>query len=243
MRRLILTIALLLITNPIFGQETINVWAENFPPYGYKDESGKIVGLSTDVVQHIILDTGIEVGKWIMAPWLRAYYQTQLKPNSLLYTVVGNSERRKEFHLIGPLSDRKQYLYKLRSRKDVVINSIEDAKKYQIGAVSGTAVTELLLSKGLKPYEVPNHDQTIKMLMAGRLDLVIHLDYSLAHIAKTMGVEFSIFEPVLLLDGSKKYYIAINKNSSPTIIEKFRSSFKKLVDTGELGRIQQKYLQ
>ena len=243
MRQIIKIIALLIIANPINAQERITVWAENFPPYGYKDEAGKIVGLSTDVVQCIVMDSGIGIDAWIIAPWARAYYQTQFNPNTVLYTVVGNTERRKTFHLIGPVSDRKQYLYKLASRKDIVVNSIEDAKKYQIGAVSGTAVTDLILSKGLRPYEVPNHDQTIKMLLAGRLDLVVHLDYSLAHIAKNIGVEFSTFEPVLLFDDSEKYYIALNKDSSPSIVKKFRRSFKKLEDSGELTKIQQKYLQ
>jgi len=146
------------------------------------------------------------------------------------------------FHWVGPISDRNQYLYKLRSREDIVVNSIEDAKKYKLGAVYGTAVTDFLLSKGLKPYKVPNHDQTVKMLLAGRLDLIIHLDYSLAYISKKLGKNFSKFEPVLLVDGSKKYYIVLNKDCSPIIVERFQHSFNKLVNSGGLREMQNKYL-
>ncbi len=242
MRHLIIVVSLLLMGNSLYAQERINVWAEHFPPFGYTDESGKIVGLSTDIIQHIAIDSGMTINSWRIAPWARAFKETQRSPNSILYTVVGNSERRKTFHLIGPVSDRNQYLYKLKSRKDIVVNSIEDAKKYVIGAVYGTAITDLLLSKGLKPHKVAKHDQTVKMLLKGRIDLVVHLDYSLACIAKSLGEKYSTFEPVLLVDGSKKYYIAINKYSSPSVIENFENSFKKLKNSGALSKIQEKYL-
>ncbi len=231
-----------LLATSILAQE-ITVWAEKFPPYGYEDETGKIVGISTEIVQYIIKDTGLKAGNWEIAPWNRAFKMTQRIPNSVLYTVVRKPNREDMFHWIGPISDRNQYIYKLRSRKDIVVNSIDDAKKYNLGAVMGTAITDLLITEGLKPREVYNHDETVKLLLHGRLDLIVHLDYSLAYIAKGLGVEFSTFEPVLLVDGSKKYYIVINKNSSPSIIEKFQASFKKLVHSGGLSEIQQKYLQ
>ncbi len=242
MKQLITIFSLLLIAYPIYAQERITVWAERFPPYGYEDASGKIVGLSTEIVQYIIVYSGIRVDKWTIAPWARAYKEAQKKPNTVLYTVVGSSKRRETFHLVGPISDRNQYFYRLKSRKDIVVNSIEDAKKYQIGSVYGTAVTDLMISKGLKPHRVTNHDQTIKMLLKGRLDLAIHLDYSFAYIVNSIGEDMSTFEAVFLFDSSEKYYIAINKDSSPLIVDKFLKSFKKLVDEGGLSKIQQRYL-
>ena len=231
---------LFLMVGPIYAQE-ITIWAEKFEPYGY-EENGKIAGFASDIVRFIVEDSQIKVKKWTMAPWARALLETQNTPNSVLYTVVRRPERENMFHWIGPISNRNQYLYKLRSRDDIVVNSMEDAKKYKLGAVYGTAVTELLLSKGLKPYEVPNHDQTLKMLLVGRLDLIVHLDYSLAYMAKKLGEDFSKFEPVLLVDGSRKYYIVLNKDSSPSIVEKFQNSFDKLVFSGGLRKMQEKYL-
>lgn len=242
MMKWVTIIALLLMTSLIHAQG-ITVWAEKFPPYGYENESGEVVGLSTEIVKFLVEDSAINVDSWIVAPWARAFLETKKTPNTLLYTVVRKPEREKMFHWIGPISDRNQYLYKLKSRKDIVVSSINDAKKYVLGAVHETAVTKLLLSKGLKPTTVHSHDQTVKMLLLGRLDLAVHLDYSLAFIAKELGLKFSTFEPVLLIDSSKQYYIAVNKDSSPLIIEKLNTSFKKLEGSGDLTRIQQKYLQ
>lgn len=232
--------ALFLIVEPAYAQG-VTIWAEDFEPYGYM-EKGEIVGLSTDVVRFIVKDANIHVDSWTIPPWARALYQAENTPNAVLYTVVRRPEREKMFHWIGPVSDRNQYLFKLKSRQDIVLNSMEDAKKYKVGAVYGTAITDMLLSKGIQPYKVAKHDQTVKMLLAGRLDLVVHLDYSLAYIARKLGVSYSTFEPVLLVDGTHKYYVVLNKDSTLWLVEKFETSFKKLVDNGELTKIQQKYL-
>lgn len=220
----------------------IKIMAENYPPYGYENKDGKIIGLSTEIVQFIVEDSGIRVDSWVIAPWARAFFDTKNNPNTVLYTVVRNPEREKMFHWIGPISDRNIYLYKLKRRSEITVDTIEDAKRYIIGSVIDTATTDLLLSKGAKPHIVPHHDKTVKMLLVGHLDLVPHLEYSLAFIAKKFKAKFSDFEPVLLLDGSKKYYIVLNKDSSPSIVKKFRTSFKKLKANSGLTKIQQKYL-
>ncbi|WP_163832658.1 substrate-binding periplasmic protein [Spartinivicinus ruber] len=229
---------------PTLLAESIDIIVENYPPYAYK-ENGKFTGLSTDITQHILKDSGIKVKSWAFAPWKRAFLLATEKPGTLLYTVVRKPNREKLFHWIGPISDRNIYIYKLKKRQDIKASSLEEIKSkgYTIGTVIGTAATEQLKSEGLNVTETVNYEQTVHMILLGRTDLVVFLEYSLAFLAKQAGSNYAEFEKILLLDGSKKYYIVIQKNTDPNIVERLQQSFDKLKSSGTLTEIQRQYLQ
>ena len=233
--------ALGLVVNITYAQE-ITIWAENYPPYGY-EENGELLGLSTDIVRYIIEDAGLQVRSWKIASWKRALEETRNTPNSVLYTVVRKPDREDLFHWIGPVSDRNVYLYKLKSRTDIRVKTLEDAKKYIVGSVPDTAATQYLESAGFELEKVPHYQLNVLKLLEGRVDLVVGTDYGLAYIAKKIGASYSEFEAAFLLDGSKQYYIVLNKDSSPAIVKAFQNSFRKFQESGELEKIRKQYLQ
>ncbi len=241
MKALILLISLIFFPLAIAAGE-IEIWGEEFSPFGYI-ENGKHSGMVTEIVQHLINDTGISVKAWHMAPWARAFKEAKETPNTLLYTVVRKSDREELFHWIGPVSDRTIYLFKLSSRKDIQVSSWEDIQHYNVGSLIGGASTENLESHGIHTDKVSNIALNVKKLLAGRLDLIDMLDDSLAHIAKQEGEPLAQFEKVWLADQSKKYYIALNKNTPPSIVARLQSSFLSLENNGTLKTIQNKYLQ
>ena len=97
--------------------------------------------------------------------------------------------RMKYFKWIGPVSDRNIYFYKLKSRSDIIINKLSDAKKYNVGTVINTANSEYLESKGFKLKKVPNYIQNMYKLLNGRVDLIDSLDYTVAYLAKKEGMD------------------------------------------------------
>ena len=242
MKRLILILIITFCFTPhlLFAQ-SIRIWGEIFPPLGY-EENGKKAGMVTEIVQYLIQDSGIQVEKWIMAPWARAFYEAKKNPNTLLYSVVRKPDREDLFHWIGPVSDRNIYLFKLRSRTDIVVNSWEDVKKYEVGSLIAGASTENLESHGIRPQKEPTIEQNVNKLLAGRVDLTDLLDYSLAFIAKQQGVPYATFEKVWLADDSKKYYVVLNKKTSPKIVDALQNSFEKMKKNGKLQEILNKYL-
>ncbi len=235
-------ISVFCLANAMVFAQTISIVAEPFPPFGYK-ENGKITGLSTEVVHYLLEDTGVKVNKWRLIPWARAFRIAKSKANTLLYTVVRKPDREHLFHWIGPISDRNIYLFRLKRQKEIVVESLEDAKHYTIGTVINTASTQYLKSLGMKVREVVNYEQAVRMMLLGRVGLLPATDYSLAYLAKKVGSSYSEFENVLLLDGSKKYYLVLHKDTSMVIVTALQKSFDKLKKSGVLKEIQSKYLQ
>ena len=242
MKKLILSLMICLVSSTSFAQK-INIWVEDFEPFAYEDENKKIVGMNTEIVQFLLKDSGIKFDAWRIAPWVRAFEETKRTPNTMLYTVVRKPDREKLFHWIGPVSDRNIYLFKLKNRKDVVVNSLEDAKKYNVGAVRATASNDLLKANGIKTELVADYIQNVKKLLKGRVDLILDLDYSVASLVKKIGSSYSKLETALLVDSSKKYYIVLHKDTSPKTVTALQNSFKKLKESGGLKKIQDKYLQ
>ena len=68
--------------------------------------------------------------------------------NILIYSIGRSPEREKLFKWIDIISPYEVYFYKLKSRKDISIKNLEDAKKYRIGGVNNDIRTQYLLGKG-----------------------------------------------------------------------------------------------
>ncbi len=244
MKRLILIIVICFATNICLAQ-SIEVWVENYPPFGYKDSKTKeIKGIAAEITQAIVEDAGIQVSSFLIAPWGRAYHIATTKPNIMLSAAVARKPKREKlFHWIGPFADRNIYLFKLKSRTDIKLKSVEDAKKYEVGGVIATASGDFLESKGVTVRRVPKYTQNLYKLLKGRIDLADASDYSFAFMCKQEGISFSKFEKALLVDGSIKYYLVLSKNTSSTIIGAIKKSFKKIKKSGRLKIINDKYLQ
>ena len=85
-------------------------------------------------------------------------------------------DRKILFNWVGPISPREIWLFKLASREDIVLRSLEDAKRYQIGVVRKSSSANYLLKNGFsedKNLQLANLEiQNIKKLFIGRIDLV-----------------------------------------------------------------------
>ncbi len=234
-----LIVSLLLLCAPAKAN-SIEIWAEKFAPLSYS-EKGKITGFTTEIVKHLIEDSGVLVNDWTLAPWARAYHAAKSTPNTLLYTVVRKPDREELFHWIGPISDRKIHLFKMKDRKDVVVTSRKEAGKYSVGALREAAANEPLTSAGVTLDESPTPETQFQKLVRGRNDLSIFLDFTLFYLARKNGFAPEDFTPVLLLDDSKKYYITLNKETDASIVKALGASFEKMKTSGALEGIARKY--
>ena len=75
---------------------------EDYPPFNMQGEGGKIVGLSTEVVEELFKRAGVEY-KLTLMPWKRAYEDTLGTPNTALYSTTRTPEREALFKWVGPL--------------------------------------------------------------------------------------------------------------------------------------------
>ena len=169
-RRLMLSGAIYLLMAPslVFGQH-LTIISDSSPPLGYVKD-GEIVGVTVDLIKLLLERTGIE-GKFVMYPWSRAYRIAQEEKDILIYQLTYTEERARLFQLIGPIVSSTDCLWKLKSRKDIVVKNLEDAKRYRIGVVKDYFVYTYLIQNGFEDGRnlEPIHDDDLnfKKLVSG----------------------------------------------------------------------------
>jgi polar amino acid transport system substrate-binding protein len=121
----------------------------------------------------------------------------------------------------------------------ITLNSLEDAKQFNVGAYKGDAIAEYLLGKGLEPITALRDTENAKKLMAGRIDLWATGDPAGRYLAKQEGI--SGFKTILRFD-SAELYLALNKEVQDEVVQKLQAELDKLRSEGFVDDIQKNYL-
>ncbi len=229
----------------VHAQE-ITVVTEEWEPYNYS-EDGKVVGISAEIVKATLARVGIDA-KIGVYPWARAYHMALNRKNVLIFTIYRSKERESLFKWIGPINPpTNYYLFKLATRTDLTIHSLDDAKKHSIGVVRNDHAHQFLLSRGFNEKEhldvVPKEEFNILKLVNGRIDLLPSAELSLAGRMKKLDLPFGKVEKSLLLLGGKaKSYMAFSRQTSDELVDRVRTAFEALKADGVMETTVEKYL-
>lgn len=216
---------------------------EPLVPVHYK-ENGEIKGIATEIVQAIFEEAGIDFCLEIY-PWKRAYKKTLKEKNTFIYTINRTEKRERHFHWVGPILSKKTSLYKLKSRKDIELQSLSDAEKYTTAVLLGYALTDKLQESGLQEGKelvtVGDKATQIRVLFKKRVDLITGNQYTISQALKREGYSIDDVEPALHIT-SKGYYLGANKNIEDNIIDQLQQANEKIQHSGLVDQIVDKYM-
>lgn len=225
--------------------QELTIVTENFRPYNY-EENGKVTGIATEIVQAVFdkmnLQTPIEV-----YPWARAYQMALEQPNVMIYSIVRSPEREKLLKWVGPLCPRvNMYLYKLKKRPDIQLNSLEDAKRYTMGVVRDSLPHQYFRQKGFEEnrnlYLISTQDALIKNFFMERVDLIMSDDLQYAKQAKALGFSPDDMEQAFpLSELNIEFYMAFNLQTSDELVGKVNAAFEQIKAEGKIDAIIEKY--
>ncbi|MBU6951477.1 ABC transporter substrate-binding protein [Hahella sp. HN01] len=224
----------------------IKVVTTDFPPYSF-EESGEIRGMATEVVKAVLAKSGVGVSSFRVYPWARAYKLAQTEPNTLIYSIARSSEREPLFKWVGEIAPFRVNLYKLRSRSNITISSLEDAKRYVVGGEYQDIKQDYLVKQGFEVGKnivlMAEDELNIRMLFAKRIDLIPFSEFSLPIMLKQEGFSPAEVENVLTLDDiSYNLYMACSLETPDATVDSLRLALQTLWDKGEIQAIHQKYL-
>jgi polar amino acid transport system substrate-binding protein len=171
--------------------QSLTIFTEEFPPFNFT-EKGKITGVSTEIVRHVMADTGIQYQIKSLA-WKETYQRAQEEPNSLIFSISRNKSREKLFKWIGIIVPTSYFVMALKSRTDIKVESLEDMKKYKIGTTMDDIVESWLISKGFDTgdfYRSSGDNATQKNfmnLLNKRIDVCPFPDAVAYHIVRKAG--------------------------------------------------------
>ena len=224
------------------SEETYVVFTEDLAPVHYRHD-GRLVGIATEIVQAIFRQAGVRA-VIRSYPWKRTYQYALHTKNGFIYTINRTAEREPLFQWIGPILEKRTYLYKLRSRKDIKVKRLADVRRYTTAVILGYALTALLEEQGFAPGRellvTPNKTSQIKVFASGRADLITGNAYTLPWALARQGMQMSAVEPVLLVNASG-YFLGANPAVNPEVITRLQRANDSIQRSGLVEQCIAKY--
>lgn len=224
----------------IAAETSLELFTEDYPPLTF-ERNGEIGGGGTEIVREMMSRAGLTATIHLV-PWSRGYATTLRQENTGLFVTALTKEREPLFKWVGPIASTRGQLYALKGR-DQKIASLADAGRVRhIAVPRDWYLHEILINAGLaNVHAVANPHQALRMLDAGRVDLVALNDVNVEPMARAVGLEPGRFQPVYLVSESPKY-IAFSKATSDTIVDACRQSLAGMMADGTVAKIYRKSL-
>ena len=217
---------------------------ENFPPYNMAingknfAQEDNIDGIAVDVVREMFKRAGIPYSLTLRFPWDRIYKLALEKPNYGVFVTARLPEREALFKWVGPIGP-DDWVMLARGDSKLVVNNLQQAKQYRIGAYKGDAIAEHLEKEGLQPVTSLRDQENAKKLMAGQIDLWATGDPAGRYLARQEGV--SGLKTVLRFN-SAQLYLALNKEVPDEVVQKLQKALDEMRQSGAVQTIFNRYL-
>ena len=223
--------------------QVVTVVTEEYPPYNFQDPSSKqIMGMSTEVVLEVFKRAKVEV-KLDMFPWARAYQMAQDSPNVLIYSIGRNTQRENLFKWVGVIAPYDVYMYRLKSRSDIRAESLDEAKKFKIGAVRDDVRAQALERAGIAAELVAADGLNVKKLAAGRIDMFAIDEMGLVPLYKREGFDPNSVIKVFKLDNlSAGLHMAFSLQTDDALVSKIQAALEQVKSDGTFDKIRAKYV-
>ncbi|MFQ2311817.1 substrate-binding periplasmic protein [Aeromonas dhakensis] len=158
---------ILLSTISFFCQAMIMIGVGEWSPYVNNEHTG----LADKRVSCLLNSAGIEY-EYKFYPWSRVYRLIASKQLDISYPWSRNEERNHQVLFSDAiLFDREVLVY--QSNKGIKINSLNDLKKYRVGALNGFSHVEYLEKNNITPAaKVKTEEQLLGMLYSGRVEVI-----------------------------------------------------------------------
>ncbi|KAB0505266.1 MULTISPECIES: substrate-binding periplasmic protein [Pseudomonas] len=217
---------------------------ENFPPYNMA-KNGKnfaqdenINGIAVDIVREMFKRADITYSLTLRFPWERIYKLALEKPGYGVFVMARLPDREKLFKWVGPIGP-DDWILLAKADSKITLESLEQARKYKIGAYKGDAIAETLAKQGLKPIVVLRDQDNAKKLVNGQIDLWATGDPAGRYLARQEGV--SGLKTVLRFN-SAELYLALNKDVPDDVVAKLQAALDQLRKEGVVDDIMGRYL-
>ena len=213
---------------------TLNLYAENLAPNNYLNEQGEVAGHATKKVKAMMAKAQFNYNINIY-PWARAYKLALNNAYSGVYSTMRSKQREAHFRWVCPIAKQESlYFVRLASRHDIILNDINDAKKY-ITSVSRDEFDHQLLVehqfKQRKHFTLTTGDNTnLRLLLNGYTDLLIAAPTTItqAMLLQPTDAPQVIMELSLNTDANNPLCLAFGLKTPQRVIDKLQTALNEI---------------
>ncbi|MEF2229589.1 MAG: transporter substrate-binding domain-containing protein [Pseudodesulfovibrio sp.] len=147
MRSILFTLIVVLSLTLSASAESLRVVTEEWPPYNHTVH-GIVGGLATEAVRAVLERAGLDYTIESL-PWARAYSLAQHEPWVMVYSILRVQDREPLFQwVVLEGMDVGMHLFRPKSRREIRIKTLDDAKAYRVGVTRQSSPHHFLLSRG-----------------------------------------------------------------------------------------------
>ncbi|MCY1367021.1 Bacterial extracellular solute-binding protein, family 3 [compost metagenome] len=126
-----------------------------------------------------------------------------------------------------------------RADSQIALGSLDDARKYKVGAYKGDAIAEYLTQQKLDPVTALRDQENAKRLEKGQIDLWATGDPAGRYLAKQEGV--GGLKTVLRFNQAE-LFLALNKEVPDDVVHKLQAALDQMRAEGFVDEILNSYL-
>ncbi|WP_445578008.1 Amino acid ABC transporter substrate-binding protein, PAAT family [Pseudomonas sp. E141] len=229
------------------AENALRIVTEELPPYNMT-QNGRVTGMSTEVVQAVLKEVGVEASIQPM-PWARAYELALNESNVLIYSIVRTPARESLFQWVGAIAPTQWYMYSLAERP-VKLNSLDDAHGHQIATVNQDVGEQYLVSKGFRigtDLQSSNkYEHNYRKLKVDHVELWISNELNALYLTRQNGEDpdkvLIRSLPLPELSSQDGLSMAFSRKTPAATVEKFRSGLETIRRNGVYDAIMRKWL-
>jgi polar amino acid transport system substrate-binding protein len=250
-RLLMFSVLMLLVasefSSTVCAEPALRIVTEELPPYNMTQD-GQVTGMSTEVVQAILKEIGIEASIQPM-PWARAYELALNESNVLIYSIARTPAREDLFHWVGAIAPTQWYIYSLAERP-IKLNSLDDARGHQIATVNQDVGEQYLVAKGFRIGEElqssTKYEHNYRKLKVDHVELWISNELNALYLTRQNGEDpekvLIRSLPLPALTSQEGLSMAFSRGTPTETVEKFRSGLETIRSNGIYDAIMRKWL-
>ncbi|TWX67373.1 amino acid ABC transporter substrate-binding protein [Colwellia demingiae] len=218
---------------------------EDYPPYNYLDESGRLVGAVPEILAMIYNELSIKKrgNNIIVLPWARLIMYMERYSDYAAFSMVTTPERASKFQLVPLPTTTKISILALTSNIDTLQNKTFD--ELTIAVVRGDIGQKLLnIQKNpAKQVETISAVSMLEMLLRKRVDAIAYSEDVTYYQLKKLGVEKNTVTSLYLLKDDSDVNFVFHKGTSNCVIDLFTKELATLNRDGKLQPVWKKYIQ
>ena len=203
-------------------------------------------GAMVDVVDTVMTGAGYSHDIRLF-PWARTYQLAQHQNNTLIFSILRTNAREDLFQWVGILFNAPSFLVKLKSRKDLTADNLEQVRKhFNIGAVRHDLTHHYLLNKQFVSGEnillSNSYDKLWELLEQEKVDFILANEFMWsADNPKYWQMHNKVEKLFVLHDYPADYYLAASQQTSKEIVKNLTKSLENLRESGQYQAILKKW--
>lgn len=222
--------------------DTVQILTQNYPPFSmsandknFEREDG-IEGIDKEVVVEMFKRADVPYQMTLRFPWSRLQEMAEKQRDFAVFSLSRSAQRESRYKWVGPLSEIQMVLLKMPGNP-ISLESLDDARKYNIGSVAGTSVSQYLAKRNFNVKTVLTGAPA--KLKAGEFDLWAttnpagDFESIKAGVGK-LEVAYSV--------STTELYLAMNKETPDEVVQKLQSALDQMRKEGFIHQVATRYL-